>query len=162
MAWLRWAAAWTVSDSRTARRRMGGAIQVRPGFAPERVCGDCDSPAVEANAAEFAGDAVHEDLGAVGGPARGEEHVVVVGLAQVAVLAADGLAVGGGGSNGWPAGGPRLCSSSATANLVATIATWLGLRSRQRLWATYWRPAVEAVTREFQPLVPTGFSANSP
>lgn len=60
--------------------------------------------AVEADAAEFAGDTVHEDVGTAGGPERGEEHAVEVGLAQVAVLAGDCLAVGGCGSNGGEGG----------------------------------------------------------
>lgn len=66
------------------------------GFAPEGVGEDADPLAVEAHAADLTGDAVHEDVGAAGGPEGGEEHAVEVGLAEIAVLAADGLAIGGG------------------------------------------------------------------
>ena len=70
------------------------------GFAPEGVGEDADAMAVEADAADFAGDAVHEDVGAVGGPESSQKHAVEVGLAEVAVLAADGLAVDGCRTNG--------------------------------------------------------------
>ena len=56
--------------------------------------------AVEADAANFSRNAVHEDVGALGGPQQGNEHAVEVRLAKVAVLTGDGLAVGGGGADG--------------------------------------------------------------
>lgn len=73
--------------------------------------------AVEADAAEFAGYAVHEDVGATDGPEGGEEHAVEVGLAEVAVLAGDGLAVGGCGSNGGEGGAAFGQTASSRAKL---------------------------------------------
>jgi len=43
---------------------------------------------------------------------------------------------------------------------MAAIASQLGLRSRQHLWAAYRRPAVEAVTREFMALAQAEFPPN--
>ena len=43
--------------------------------------------------------------------------------------------------------------------MVAIVAC-LGLRSRQHLWVTYQRPAVEAVTREFLAPAPAEFTPN--
>ena len=53
----------------------------------------------------------------MGGPEGGEEHAVEVGLAEVAVLAADGLAVGGGGSNGGEGGAAFGESAGSGAEL---------------------------------------------
>ena len=56
--------------------------------------------AVETNAADFPRYAVHEDGGALGWSKHGDEHAVEIRLAQVSVLAGDGVAVGGGVANG--------------------------------------------------------------
>ena len=40
------------------------------------------------------------------------------------------------------------------------MASRLGLRSRQHLWAAYRRPAVEAATREFLALAQEEFPSN--
>ena len=60
--------------------------------------------AVEADAADFSRYTVHEDGGALGWPEHGDEHAVEVRLAQVAILAGDGLAVGGGVAYGGEGG----------------------------------------------------------
>ena len=87
------------------------------GFAPEGVGEDGYPVAVEADAAEFAGHAVHEDVGAAGGPERGEEHAVEVGLAEVAVLAGDGLTIAGCRANGGEGGAAFGESAGAGAEL---------------------------------------------
>ena len=74
------------------------------GAAPQGVGKEGDAVAVEADAAYFPRHAVHEDVGALGWPEHGDEHAVEVRLAQVAILAGDGLAVGGGGANGGEGG----------------------------------------------------------
>ena len=70
------------------------------GFVPQGVGEDGEPMAAWADTAEFAGYAVHEDIGAAGGPVHRNRHAVKVGLAKVAVLAADGLAVSGCGTHG--------------------------------------------------------------
>ena len=70
------------------------------GAAPQGVGEEGDAVAVEADAADFSRYAVHEDGGALGWPEHGDEHAVEVGLAEVSVLAGDGMAGGGGVANG--------------------------------------------------------------
>ena len=97
---MRWTAASAVAAFQGGAAEDGRGHPGSTGAAPQGVGEEGDAVAVEADAADFSRYAVHEDGGALGWPEHGDEHAVEVGLAEVAVLAGDGLAVGGGVANG--------------------------------------------------------------